>query len=104
MLIVVVLLVGAALTALILQARSYATSDAEHRTRAVAITLAQAPTVAAALDSADPTAVLQPLAVDVQKSGGFDYVVIFGTNGIRYASTDHPELIGQHVYGSYRGP
>ncbi|MGW3074730.1 SpoIIE family protein phosphatase [Kitasatospora sp. NPDC001132] len=103
MLVMVVLLVGAALTALILQARSYATSDAASRTRAAAITLAQAPTVAAALDSADPTAVLQPLAVNVQKSGGFDYIVIFGTNGIRYASTDHPELIGQHVYGSYQG-
>ncbi|WP_280685179.1 SpoIIE family protein phosphatase [Kitasatospora sp. MAA19] len=103
MLVVVVLLVGAALTALVLQARNYATSDAAHRTRAAAVTLSRYPGMAAALDSADPTAVLQPLALDVQKSGGFDYIVIFGTNGIRYASTDHPELIGQHVYGSYQG-
>ncbi|MGW2249278.1 histidine kinase, partial [Kitasatospora sp. NPDC001660] len=102
LLIVVVLLVGAALTTLILQARSFATSDAEHSTRAAAVTLSRYPGMAAALDSADPTAVLQPLAVDVQKSGGFDYIVIFGTDGTRYAQTAHPELIGKHVYGNYQ--
>ncbi|WP_372495826.1 SpoIIE family protein phosphatase [Kitasatospora humi] len=102
LLLVVVLLAGAALTALILQARNHATSEAENRTRAAAITLSQSPGVAAAMDSAHPTAVLQPLAVDVQRRGGFDYIVFFSTDGIRYASTDHPELIGQHVYGGYQ--
>ncbi|MFJ9839230.1 SpoIIE family protein phosphatase [Kitasatospora sp. NPDC101155] len=102
LLVVVVLLVGAALTTLILQARSYAISDAGHSTRAAAVTLSRYPGLAAALDSADPPAVLQPLAVDVQKSGGFDYIVIFGTDGTRYAQTAHPELIGQHVYGDYQ--
>ncbi|MGW1173968.1 SpoIIE family protein phosphatase [Kitasatospora sp. NPDC002543] len=99
MLVVVVLLVAAALAALILQARSYATRDAEHRTRAAAIALAHVPTVLDAMDSADPTAVLQPLAVAVRNSTGFDYVVFAGPDGTRYASTDHPELIGQPVYG-----
>ncbi|MFF2141241.1 histidine kinase, partial [Kitasatospora sp. NPDC058190] len=102
LLVVVVLLVGAALTTLILQAHNYAISDAGHSTRAGAVTLARYPGLAAALDSADPTAVLQPLALDVQKSGGFDYIVIFGTDGTRYAQTAHPELIGQHVYGDYQ--
>ncbi|MET8625065.1 GAF domain-containing protein, partial [Kitasatospora sp. NPDC004669] len=102
MLVVVVLLVGAALTTLILQARGFAISDAGHSTRAAAVTLSRYPGMAAALDSADPTAVLQPLAVDVQKSGGFDYIVIFGTDGTRYAQTAHPELIGKHVYGDYQ--
>ncbi|MFH9349125.1 SpoIIE family protein phosphatase [Kitasatospora sp. NPDC017646] len=101
LLVVVVLLVGAALTALVLQARGFATSDAAHSTRAAAVTLSRYPGLAAALDSADPTAVLQPLAVDVQRSGGFDYIVIFGTDGTRYAQTAHPELIGKHVYGNY---
>ncbi|GAB2700721.1 SpoIIE family protein phosphatase [Kitasatospora kifunensis] len=99
---VVVLLVAAALTALILQARNYATSDAANRTRAAAVTLAHYPGMAAALDSANPTAVLQPLALDVQRSGGFDYIVIFGADGTRYAQTAHPELIGKHVYGDYK--
>ncbi|MFE5584453.1 SpoIIE family protein phosphatase [Kitasatospora sp. NPDC056531] len=102
LLVVVVLLVGAALTTLILQAHNYAISDAGHSTRAAAVTLSRYPGLAAALDSADPTAVLQPLAVDVQKSGGFDYIVIFGTDGTRYAQTAHPELIGKHVYGDYQ--
>ncbi|MFI9275993.1 SpoIIE family protein phosphatase [Kitasatospora sp. NPDC052896] len=97
----VVLLVGAALAALLLQARSYATSDAEHRTRAAAITLAQVPTVVNALDSPDPTAVLQPMATDIMKKGGFDYVVIASPEGIRYTS-DNPALIGKHVIGPYQ--
>lgn len=99
LLVVVVLLVAAALAALILQARSYAARDAEHRTRAAASVLAQVPTVVGAMDSADPTAVLQPLAVQVRNNGGFDYVVFAGVDGTRYASSGHPELIGQHIYG-----
>ncbi|MFJ9844231.1 SpoIIE family protein phosphatase [Kitasatospora sp. NPDC101155] len=102
LLVVVVLLVGAALTTLILQARNYATSDAVHRTRAAAVTLAQVPTVVDALGSADPTAVLQPLALDITKKGGFDYVVIASPEGIRYAQTAQPELIGQRLIGPYQ--
>ncbi|MFJ9447604.1 SpoIIE family protein phosphatase [Kitasatospora sp. NPDC101235] len=102
MLVVVVLLVTAALTALILQARRYAASDSENRTRAAAITLAQVPTVVNALDSADPTAVLQPLALDITEKGGFDYVVIASPEGIRYAQTAQPELIGQRLIGPYQ--
>ncbi|MGE7436311.1 histidine kinase, partial [Kitasatospora sp. NPDC001175] len=101
LLVVVVLLVAAALTALLLQARSSATSDAEHRTRAAAITLAQTPTVVTALDSAHPTAVLQPLALDIMKNGSFDYVVIASPEGIRYTS-DNPALIGKHLIGPYQ--
>ncbi|KJK57252.1 histidine kinase [Saccharothrix sp. ST-888] len=101
LLVAVVLLVGAALTALLLQARSFAMSDAAHRTRAAAVTLAQVPTVVNALDSADPTAVLQPLALDIMKKGGFDYVVIASPEGIRYTS-DNPALIGKHVIGPYQ--
>ncbi|MEV7190137.1 SpoIIE family protein phosphatase, partial [Kitasatospora sp. NPDC093102] len=102
MLVVVLLLVTAALTALILQARKYAASDSENRTRAAAITLAQVPTVVAALDSTDPTAVLQPLALDITDKGGFDYVVIASPEGIRYAQTAQPELIGQRLIGPYQ--
>ncbi|MGW3073475.1 MULTISPECIES: SpoIIE family protein phosphatase [unclassified Kitasatospora] len=101
LLVVVVLLVGAGLTALVLQARGNATSDAVHRTRAAAVTMAQAPTVAAALDSADPTAVLQPLALAVANKGGFDYVAVAGPDGKRYAQTAQPELIGKHLIGPY---
>ncbi|MFD8695466.1 SpoIIE family protein phosphatase [Kitasatospora purpeofusca] len=100
MLIVVVVLIGAALTALILQAHNNSTNGAEQRTRAAAVTLAQVPMVVTALDSADPPATLQPLAEDVRKSGGFDYVVIFSREGIAYTAPD-PEEIGTHVVGAY---
>ncbi|MFF1909830.1 SpoIIE family protein phosphatase [Kitasatospora sp. NPDC058218] len=100
MLIVVVLLIGAALTALILQAHNNSTSAAAQRTRAAAVTLAQVPMVVTALDSADPSATLQPLAEDVRKIGGFDYVVIFSPEGIAYTAPD-PEEIGTHVVGAY---
>ncbi|MFE5587122.1 SpoIIE family protein phosphatase [Kitasatospora sp. NPDC056531] len=102
LLVVVVLLVGAGLTALILQAHSHATSDAVHRTRAAAVTLAQVPTVVNALGSADPTAELQPLALKIAKKGGFDYVAIANPEGIRYAQTAQPELIGQRLIGPYQ--
>jgi len=99
-LVAVVLLVAAALSALILQARSDSTHDAEHRTRAAAIALAHSPGMVNALDSHDPTAALQPLAEETRKSAGFDYVIIFSPEGIRYTHPD-PALIGKPIYGPY---
>ncbi|MFD5121221.1 SpoIIE family protein phosphatase [Streptomyces sp. NPDC058385] len=98
---VVVLLIAAALSALVLQARSYSTTDAEHRTRAVATALAGSPGMAKALAGRDPTATLQPIAERVRKSAGFDYVVITDPQGIRYTSPI-PRLIGKHIYGPYQ--
>ncbi|MFD8781600.1 SpoIIE family protein phosphatase [Kitasatospora sp. NPDC059599] len=100
LLVVVVLLVGAALTTLVLQARSYATSVAAGRTRAAAVALAQDPGVVSAMDSPDPTATLQPLADKVATAGGFDYVVFASPQGIRYTA-EKPELIGKHVIGPF---
>ncbi|MEU0833750.1 SpoIIE family protein phosphatase [Streptomyces sp. NPDC005969] len=101
MLAVVVLLVTVGLSALILQARNSTTKDAEHSTRAAAIALAADPATAKALDSRHPTAALQPVAENIRKSAGFDYVVVFSPQGIRYTHPN-PELIGKHVYGGYR--
>nr|WP_308272389.1 SpoIIE family protein phosphatase [Kitasatospora sp. SUK 42] len=100
LLVVVALLVGAALTTLVLQARHYATSVAEGRTRAAAVALAQDPGVVSAMDSPDPTAALQPLADKVAKQGHFDYIVFASPQGIRYTA-ESPELIGKHVEGPY---
>ncbi|MGW7447473.1 SpoIIE family protein phosphatase [Kitasatospora sp. NPDC054795] len=100
LLVVVALLVGAALTTLVLQARSYATGVAAGRTRAAAVALAQAPGVVSAMDGPDPTAVLQPLADKIVMQGGFDYVVFANPEGIRYTAQT-PELIGKHVIGPF---
>lgn len=101
LLVVVLLLVGAALTALVLQARRSATSEAAGRTRAVAVALARAPGVVSAMDSPHPTAVLQPLADAVVKEGNVDYVVFASPEGIRYTA-ESPELIGKHVVGPFQ--
>ncbi|MFD4658233.1 SpoIIE family protein phosphatase [Kitasatospora sp. NPDC058444] len=100
LLVVVVVLVGAALTALLLQAHRYATGVAAGRTRAAAVALAQDPGVVSAMDGPDPTAVLQPLADRVVKEGRFDYVVFASPQGIRYTA-ESPELIGKHVVGPF---
>ncbi|MFC9530116.1 SpoIIE family protein phosphatase [Streptomyces sp. NPDC057717] len=98
---VVVLLIAAALSALVLQARSYSTTDAGHRTRTAAIALAGSPGMAKALAGPHPTATLQPIAERTRKIAGFDYVVITDPHGIRYTSPI-PGLIGKHIYGPYQ--
>ncbi|WP_240979312.1 SpoIIE family protein phosphatase [Streptomyces sp. HNM0574] len=95
----VVLLVAAAVSVLVLQARHDSRREAEHRARAVAETFAQAPSTLRALDSAHPETRLQPVAEEVRKRAGVDYVVVFNTDGIRYTHPD-PDRIGKHVVGS----
>ncbi|MFH8840647.1 SpoIIE family protein phosphatase [Streptomyces sp. NPDC017868] len=101
LLVVVLLLVGAALAALVLQARRSATSEAVGRTRAAAVVLARAPGVVSAMDGPHPTAVLQPLADKIVKEGNVDYVVFASPEGIRYTAHS-PELIGKHVIGPFQ--
>ncbi|MFE7387550.1 SpoIIE family protein phosphatase [Streptomyces sp. NPDC057582] len=96
----VVLLVVAALAALVLQAQHYSKSDAEHRTAAAAIAVSQSPGMVQALESAHPSAILQPRAEQTRKSAGLDYVVIYNSRGIRYTHPN-PQLIGKHVLGPY---
>ncbi|WP_206309382.1 SpoIIE family protein phosphatase/ATP-binding protein [Streptomyces sp. A0642] len=95
------LLVVTAVVALVVQGRHDSMNVAEARSLSVAETFAHAPGVAAALDSKDPTTVLQPRAEDVRRSTGVEYVVVAGANGIRYT---HPDiaLIGERVPGPYK--
>ncbi|MEU0837132.1 hypothetical protein [Streptomyces sp. NPDC005969] len=62
----------------------------------VAQTFAHAPGNAAALDSPDSTAVLQPRAEAVRKAAGVAYVVVSNTHGIR-CTHPNPHLIGKHI-------
>ncbi|MGW4042227.1 SpoIIE family protein phosphatase [Streptomyces sp. NPDC004721] len=98
---VVVLLVAAALWSLILQARHNSVSDAEHRTRTASIALSHAPGAVAALDSPNPSAVLQPLAEEIRKSAGLSYVVFISPQGIVYTDPV-ASLIGKPVLGPYK--
>ncbi len=95
---VVVLLIAAAVVALVLQTRRDSVVEAENRTRAVAQTFAQSPGVVEALDSPDPSAVLQPRAEKARKESGIDAIIVSSRQGIRYTDPD-PDQIGKPVVG-----
>jgi serine phosphatase RsbU (regulator of sigma subunit)/PAS domain-containing protein/anti-sigma regulatory factor (Ser/Thr protein kinase) len=99
--VLVVLLVAAATVALVLQAERDGTREARARTLSVAEAVARSPGTAKAMDSRDPTAVLQPRAEAIRKRTGADYVVLWNLKGIRYTHPD-PHMIGRHIVGPFR--
>ncbi|MET8453174.1 SpoIIE family protein phosphatase [Streptomyces sp. NPDC005209] len=97
---VVMLLVAAALVALLVQAQRDVMADARHRTLTAAQTFAHSPGIVAALDSANPTAELQPHVQAARKAAGVDAIIVYGLNGITLAHSD-PRQIGKRVIGPY---
>ncbi|MEV6836374.1 GAF domain-containing protein, partial [Streptomyces sp. NPDC051133] len=97
---VVLLLVGATLVVLVVQARGDVMADARERTLATAQTFANAPGTVAALHSADPSAVLQPHAEAARKAAGVDAIIVYGLDGVTLTHSD-PRRIGKHVIGPY---
>ena len=91
---IILLLVVAAVVLLVLTLQRESTRDAKDRSLGVAQAFAQAPGVAQALRSPDPTAVLQPRAEAARKGSGIDFVVVVDRDGIR-RTHPNPELIGQ---------
>ncbi|MGI5128590.1 ATP-binding protein [Pseudonocardia sp. CA-107938] len=65
----------------------------------IAHTLAADPAVAAALATPRPSDALQPLAEDVRRRTGTDFVVVMTPDGIRY-SHPTPSEIGRHFLGT----
>ncbi|MFG2127519.1 ATP-binding protein [Streptomyces sp. NPDC048751] len=76
------------------QAEDAATSQA----MAVAHSVADAPSVHAAIGGADPSAALQPYALRVMHDTKVDFVTIMNPQGIRWTHPDRDE-IGQHFRG-----
>ncbi|MFC9627311.1 SpoIIE family protein phosphatase [Streptomyces sp. NPDC056930] len=97
--VIVVLLVAAAVTALVLQAGRDSTREAERQSLTAAVTFANAPGMVQALNSRDPTAVLQPRAEAARKGAGVDFIVVMNTKGIRYTNPD-PGRIGKKFVGT----
>ncbi|MGW5249240.1 SpoIIE family protein phosphatase [Streptomyces sp. NPDC004129] len=97
---VVMLLVTAALVVLVVQAQHDVMADARHRTLTTAQAFANSPGIVAALNSTNPTAVLQPDAEAVRKAGGVDAIIVYGLNGITLTHSD-PRQIGKRVIGPY---
>ncbi|MFG2627153.1 SpoIIE family protein phosphatase [Streptomyces sp. NPDC048473] len=97
----VLMLIAGAAIALVLQGRSDSLQEARLRTLSVAETFAHSPGIVSALDSKNPTAILQPRTEQVRRQTHVDSVVVASPQGIRYTHPD-PALIGKHLIGPYK--
>ncbi|QKW10179.1 SpoIIE family protein phosphatase [Streptomyces sp. NA04227] len=95
----VLLLVAAAVASLVVQARSLSEREARNRSVAVAQAVAHSRGIVAALQSDNPTALLQRPAEATRKTTGVDFVVVMSTEGIRYTAP-RANLIGKHFIGT----
>ncbi|WP_455359189.1 hypothetical protein [Streptomyces sp. SYSU K21746] len=93
-------LAAATLAVLVVQAQRRSTEEALDRSLSVAVAFRDAPGTAAAMRSADPSAVLQPSAERMRKDADVGYVVAFDPKGIRWSHPD-PSRIGGHVTGAF---
>ncbi|MDX3588764.1 sensor histidine kinase [Streptomyces europaeiscabiei] len=78
--------------------RSQAEEAGTRQALAVAATVADSPSVRAAIHTTDPTERLQPYATEVQQHAGVDFVTIMTPDGIRWTHPD-PDRIGEHFLG-----
>ena len=95
--VVVIVVVGGALAAL--DARRDGDDAARERVVAIASSLAAAPSTAAAIQSGNPTAALQPVTEKVRHDTQIAFITIMSPEGTRYTHTD-PSLIGQKYLGT----
>lgn len=95
--VVVVVLVGGALAAL--DARRDGDDAARDRVIAIASSLAAAPSTAAAIQSGNPTAQLQPMTEMVRQETQIAFITIMAPDRTRYTHTD-PSLIGGQYLGT----
>lgn len=93
-LVVVVLLAAGAVALLLLLGQRESEQEAASRSLAVAQGFANSPGVAPALESSDPTALLQPGAEAARKGSDVDFVVVVGRDGLRYTHP-LPDRIGK---------
>ncbi|QIY53504.1 SpoIIE family protein phosphatase [Streptomyces sp. RPA4-5] len=99
---VVLLLVAAGMAALLLQARHDSEAKVRERALAVAETLARSPSTLEGLQSADPTASLQPRTEDLRRRTNLAFIVVMSPTGVRYTHPN-PALIG-HRFSASIGP
>ena len=68
----------------------------EERARITAVLVAGMPEIRSGLTTADPSRLIQPLALQVALNTGASYVVVTDRNGVRY-SHPNPALIGKRL-------
>nr|WP_037603904.1 SpoIIE family protein phosphatase [Streptacidiphilus rugosus] len=96
--VIILVLVLAAGIEVFVQAQNDTTVEAQDRSLAVAQTFANAPGTVAAMESAHPTALLQPRAEATRLATGVDFVVVTDDHGIRYTHPI-PNRIGKKFVG-----
>ncbi|MFI9601005.1 ATP-binding protein [Streptomyces sp. NPDC052043] len=79
--------------------RGQAEEAARRQATAVARSIADAPSVLAAVHTSDPSSELQPYALRVQQDTGVDFVTIMTPDGIRWTHPD-PDQIGLPFLGN----
>ncbi|MBY8881755.1 SpoIIE family protein phosphatase [Streptomyces sp. PLK6-54] len=92
--VIVLLLIGIGATALVLQSETANTNDARRVTRAVAESFAHSPGMVDAINSPDPSKVLQPETETIRATTGVDAVNVFNNSSVQLTSPD-PTRIGQ---------
>ncbi|KAB2346039.1 sensor histidine kinase [Actinomadura rudentiformis] len=97
--VVVGLLVVAGTVPAYVDAQDAAGDRARETVSAVAATVADAPSVRAALAAPEPSRSLQPFAERVRADTGVDFITIMNPAGIRYTHPD-PARIGQRFIGN----
>ncbi|MGW2650330.1 SpoIIE family protein phosphatase [Streptomyces sp. NPDC001393] len=90
---IAVVLVAAAVGALVLYGKQAALREARQQSLAAAQAFANSPGIVAALDSRNPTAVLQPRADAAWRRAGLDWLNVVNTHGIR-VTHPNPKYIG----------
>ncbi|WP_420903005.1 SpoIIE family protein phosphatase [Streptomyces hirsutus] len=100
---VVALIITAAVVTLVLQAQRNSIHEAEARSRAVATTFAYSPQTLTAMTGPNPSEVLQPIADRIVRVTDVDLIVVYSSDGVRYAHPD-PSKIGKAVVGPLKPP
>ena len=99
--VVVIVFGGSALA--VLDSRIDEERAARQQVTAVAVSLADSPSVAAALTLPNPTALLQPVTEEVRATTGIAFITIMAPDGTRYTHTN-PGLIGQTYISGRASP
>lgn len=99
---IVLTVVGTSAVLAYLEVRRDHRADAETRSTAVALAVADAPSVLRALDDPEPSTAIQPYAERVRRDTGTDFVVVMDLDRTRY-SHPNPDEIGKKFIGDLGG-
>jgi len=99
---IVLTVVATAVVLAYLDARRTQREDARTRSTAVALAVADAPSVVRALKEPDPSSVIQPYAERVRVDTSTSFVVVMGLDRTRYSHPD-PKQIGRPFVGDLGG-